>query len=137
MRLLRFALVSALMAPGVASAATPYDGRWNVTQNCPSTTQNVQGYNWTYGATVSNGALTAIRAPSGPSDGSIRLSGRIRPDGSALISANGRTGRPEYSVGHVAQGYPVRFSFIARFSPTSGSGTRTQQRSCDFSFSKN
>jgi hypothetical protein len=132
-----FATLVVACATSAVSAATPFDGSWAVTQTCPPTAQDVRGYQWAYGATIRNGMLSGSHNPSGPGDGSVRLTGRISPDGDAVLSASGQTGRPEFSVGHVAQGYRFHYTFPARFTGSSGTGTRTQQRTCEFNFTRN
>lgn len=138
MRLFTVALcVAAASAafPASASAASPFDGSWTVSESCPPTQADVRGYAWTYGATVRNGALSAqYQAPDG--GGSIRLRGRIGGDGAALLDAAGTVGHPEYAVGHLGHGTPYRFHVRAQFGASGGSGSRVEQRACDFSFSR-
>lgn len=119
-----------------AWAAGPFDGSWMVTQTCAPTGDDVRGYAWSFPATVRNGVLSGQHSPSGSGDGSGRLQGKIKADGSALLSANGVTGRPEFSVGHVAQGHPFHFHVQAQFTEASGTGSRIELRQCDFTFAR-
>jgi hypothetical protein len=127
-----------LLFVGLSSAgwaASPYDGSWTVNENCPPTQADVKGYAWTYPGVVRNGALSAqYRVPGGV--GSIKLQGRISPIGSAVLNAAGIVGSADYAVGHVGRGTPYHFHVQAQFTESSGTGTRTEQRQCDFTFAK-
>ena len=137
MKIRTIAAAILILAPGVCLGASSFDGSWTVSQSCPPTAQDVRGYSWTYAAVVRNGMLVGEHRPTSAQDGSGRLTGRIRPDGEAMLTADGRTGNPEFAVGHVAQGFHYHYRVAARFTDSSGSGQRTEQRSCDFSFTKN
>ena len=77
---------------GLAAGAGPFDGMWNVEVDCPDV-GDVRGYNWRFPAQVSSGVLSGhYQSPTNEAKGDF--SGRIRPDGQALITCCGqnRTG---------------------------------------------
>ena len=124
-----------LLVSSSAFAAGPYDGTWAVSETCPPTAQDVRGYAWTYPAVIRNGAFSAqYQADNG--GGSIKLQGRVGPDGSAVLNAAGTVGHAEYAVGHLGHGTPYHFHVRASFSGSSGTGSRMEQRQCDFSFTR-
>ncbi len=65
-----------------------------------------------------------------------RPSERIRPDGRAVLTMAGRTGRERLALGHVRQGTPFRCTATAHFEGRSGSGKRNERRACAFMFAK-
>ena len=136
MKLTGMVFFSALILATGAAAATPFDGAWSVSQICPATNGDVQGYTWNYGAVVRNGVFTAVKLAQSANEGSLRLTGRIQANGEATLTATGKAGRSEFNVGHVAKGYPLHFAVSAHFTGASGTGTRNQQRPCDFTFTK-
>lgn len=127
---------AAATIPAAARAGSPFDGAWTVSETCPPTQTDVRGYAWTYPAVVRNGTLSARYQAPNEGGGSIRLGGRIGPDGAALLDAAGTVGHAEYAVGHLGHGTPYRFHVRAQFSGSGGSGSRVEQRQCDFSFSR-
>ena len=73
-----------------ALAAGPFDGIWTVEVDCPSV-GDVEGYNWRFPAEVSSGFMSGhYRSATNSAMGHI--TGRIRPDGGALLTMFGRTG---------------------------------------------
>ncbi len=127
--------LSVIALSGPCWAAGAFDGSWTVNENCPPTQTDVKGYEWTYPATVRNGALSAqYQTPGGV--GSIRLQGHIPASGSAVLNAAGTVGSADYAVGHAARGTSYRFHVQAQFTEASGTGTRMEQRQCSFTFSK-
>jgi hypothetical protein len=118
--------------PGLAAQA--FDGSWNVEVNCPDV-GDVRGYNWRFAAEVTSGVLSgSYHSPTNEAMGS--LSGRIRPDGEALLTLVGRTGPVEVSVGHVRPGTPFRYTANVKFDEHSGSGQRNERRACTLNFTK-
>lgn len=116
-------------------AAGKFDGTWTVSETCPPTAQDVRGYAWAYPAVIRNGTLTAqYQADNG--GGSIRLQGRVGADGQAVLNAAGTVGHAEYAVGHLGHGTPYRFHVQAAFTESSGTGSRMEQRQCDFTFTR-
>ena len=64
------------------------------------------------------------------------ITGRIRPDGGALLSMFGRTGPEQIAIGHERPGTPFRYTVDAHFDGNSGSGKRNERRACALTFSK-
>ncbi len=115
-------------------APRPFDGLWNVEVDCPDA-GDVLGYNWRFPADVSGGVLSGhYQSPTNEAKGD--LSGRIRPDGEALLTLVGRTGPVPQAIGHVRSGTPFRYTVNAHFDARSGSGQRNQRRACMLTFTK-
>jgi hypothetical protein len=119
---------------GLAVGASPFDGMWNVEVDCPDV-GDVRGYNWRFSAQVSGGVLAGhYQSPTNSAMGN--LSGRIRPDGQALLTLVGRTGPQEVALYHERPGTPFRYTANARFGANSGSGARNGPRACTLTFTK-
>ncbi|MBV9567819.1 MAG: hypothetical protein JO172_06745 [Hyphomicrobiales bacterium] len=118
-----------------ASAAGGFDGTWQVAVDCASSPDGAKGYRWVFPASVRNGQFMGLyNQPNSVPSG--RLSGRIGPDGSALLTMTGRAGDPAYNLNHAAGGTPIHYTVTAHFSGNSGSGTRNEQRSCSVVFTR-
>jgi hypothetical protein len=119
---------------GLAAGAGPFDGTWNVEVDCADV-GDVRGYNWRFPAQVSSGVLTGhYQSPTTAAMGEFR--GRIRPDGSGLITVVARTGPEEYAVGHLRPGTPFRYTANVHFDAHSGFGKRNELRPCTLTFTK-
>ncbi len=115
-------------------AAQSFDGAWSVEVDCPDV-GDVKGYNWRFAAQVTSGVLSgSYHSPTNQAMGN--LSGRIRPDGEALLTLVGRTGPVEVSFGHVLPGTPFRYTANVKFDERSGFGRRNERRACTLSFTK-
>lgn len=64
------------------------------------------------------------------------LSGRIRPDGAALVTVVGRTGPEQVAIGPERPGTPFRYTANVRFDAHGGSGMRNERRACALRFTK-
>jgi len=129
------AFASILLAATSAWAAGDFDGNWQVAVDCASSPDGAKGYRWVFPATVRNGQFIGLyKEPNSVPSG--RLSGRIGPDGSALLTMIGLTGDPAYSIKRVPGGSPIHYSVSARFSGNSGSGIRNEHRSCSLVFTR-
>jgi hypothetical protein len=137
-RLASLTILFCQMASGLGSAAEtaqaggPFDGNWLTTILCPGSA-GAKGYTYHFQSQVTGGAFhgqygTPGRAPS------LTIEGRINPDGTARLNANGLTGDPDYAVGHVRQGSPVAYHIAAQFEGSRGTGSRLETRSCNISF---
>ena len=127
------ALVFAPVERGLA-AGGPFDGIWTVEVDCPSA-GDVEGYNWRFPAEVSSGFMSGFyRSATNSAMGHI--TGRIRPDGGALLSMFGRTGPERRAVGHERPGTPFRYTVDAHFDARGGSGKRNEQRACALTFNR-
>jgi hypothetical protein len=126
----------ALWPAGRGSAAGPgsFDGMWNVAADCPDA-GDVRGYNWRFSAQVSGGVLSGhYQSPTNSAMGT--LTGRIRPDGRALLTMVGRTGPEEVALYHERPGTSFRYTANAHFDASSGSGARNGPRACALTFTK-
>ncbi len=131
-----FGLAFALSPVGRAlpAGAGPFDGTWNVEVDCPDV-GDVRGYNWRFSAQVSSGVLSGhYQSPTTSGMGS--LSGRIRPDGQAVLTMVGRTGPEDRTIGHARAGTPIRYTANVHFDANNGSGMRNERRACSLTFTK-
>ena len=118
-----------------ATSTTTYDGNWNVTVTCASTSDGALGYNLAFVAQVKDGFLRGEYGIEGDAS-SLRIQGQIQPDGNARFDARGVTGDRRYSVNGVAKGSPYKYTVAATFDASSGTGRRLELRPCDLRFSK-
>ena len=129
------------VAPQVASLPPPtqqrsvnaFDGTWATTQKCPDVGK-VKGYDWNYKVVVKDGKLEGGYAAK--TGGRLALSGKINPDGSAYLEAEGTVGSAAYAVGKAKAGSDVKYYIDAKFSGSRGTGFRLTTRKCDFTFAK-
>ena len=119
---------------GEAASAGPFDGMWSVDINCPDVC-DVKAYDWRFPAEVSSGVVNG-HFQSTTSESMGNLSGRIRPDGEALLTVVGKTGWDPYSIGHVKPGTKIHYSANVKFDAHSGFGKRNEQRACTLTFTK-
>ncbi len=127
------ALLLAGHDPAHAQAASPFDGDWAVTIVCEKAADGAAGYSLQFRGHVAGGALVAENGISGD-PGYVKLAGQIQPDGSALLSADGLTNAPIYTLGRVAPLTRYHYTVRARFTGNQGVGTRIQARHCDLQF---
>ena len=117
-----------------ARAGGPFDGIWTVEVDCPSV-GDVEGYDWRFAAEVSSGIMSSLyRSATNSAMGHI--TGRIRPDGGALLTMFGRTGLEQRAVGHERPGTPFRYTVDTHFDARGGSGKRNEQRACALTFNR-
>jgi hypothetical protein len=116
-----------------SSHASSFDGAWSVVQVCDSTDDGSRRYTWRYDATVKNGHLIGQYRLKGQRP-SLTLTGKIEPDGSATLTAEGLSANPDYNVWSAAQGR-ISLRVTANFDATLGSG-RAGVRGCRFAFNK-
>jgi hypothetical protein len=119
---------------GDAAGAGPFDGMWNVEVDCPDV-GDVRGYNWRFSAQVSGGVLSG-HYQSSTNSAMGTLSGRIRPDGQAVLTMVGRTGPEEVALYHERPGSPIRYTANVHFDAHGGSGMRNEKRACALTFTK-
>jgi len=131
---LGLALALAPAGRGLAAGAGPFDGGWSVEIDCPAV-GDVEAYNWRFPAQVSSGMLSGhYHSPTNSAMGT--LSGRIRPDGEALVTVVGRTGPEQVAIGHERSGTPFRYTANVHFDAHGGSGARNERRACALTFTK-
>jgi len=131
---LGLALALAPAERGLAASPGPFDGMWNVEVDCPDV-GDVRGYNWRFSAEVSGGVLSG-HYQSSTNSAMGNLSGRIRPDGQALLTLIGRTGPEEVALYHKRPGTPFRYTANVRFGANGGSGMRNGPRACTLTFTR-
>jgi hypothetical protein len=136
----RFAAVAIAIALALApvgrarAGAGPFDGMWIVGVDCPNA-GDAEGYNWRFASEVSSGFVSGLyRSATNSAMGHI--TGRIRPDGEALLSMFYRTGPGQRAVGHERPGTPFRYTVEAHFDARGGSGKRNEQRTCALTFNR-
>jgi hypothetical protein len=126
-------------ATPVSTSSTAFDGRWAVTLVCEDVRDKgslIKGYTNRFVVDVQQGRLTGQRGQVGRPD-SLTLDGFIQADGTAELKANGLTGNPEYSVGHVQASAPFAYRLRGTFTNRSGKATRIELRPCEATFFKN
>jgi len=121
--------------PAAPGAAGRFDGSWNVTVECGKAADGALGYTVSLVAVVKDGFLLGEQGTEG-SSGWLRLSGRIQPDGTAMLDASGITGDPKYNVKAVQRGTPYAYQVAAKFDGARGSGRRLQVRECALTFAR-
>ena len=131
----RVALLASALAGWVAPcrAATPFDGTWAVTLVCPTAADGAFGYTYRFNAAVVDGVLHGENGTRGMASW-LALDGRIQPDGTGILAADGLTGSPEYSVGWVTKLTSYHYRVNAIFNAIRGTGTRTEIRPCTLDF---
>ena len=127
-------LAAATISPAAAQTG-PFDGTWSVTQECEPAPGGARGFKWAYDATVTGGRV-AGQYGTKDKPSSLTLTGQIRADGSALLSASGLNGKSEYTAGFGQPGEKFSYPVEARFEAKRGTGRRTQTRTCRFTFVK-
>jgi hypothetical protein len=123
-----------LSQPSPALGVARFDGEWDVTVECPEH-NGAEGYTFRFAAQVKDGVLAGHYGITGrPS--SLVMTGKIQPDGNAVIDASGMTGKPKYTVNRVEAGTTYSYRVDVRFDGKRASGTRTKVRPCSLSFVK-
>ena len=131
------AMVALSMLPLAAQAQGQgaYDGTWQVILHCDAAQRGAEGYTQRFLASVSGGYLRGQYGARGVAP-SLTLEGPIQPDGTAMLSADGLTGSPEYAVGRVNTGTLYHYHMQARFDRARGTGSRVELRPCDAVFTR-
>jgi hypothetical protein len=132
-------MMALLCAASAHTAAAPdggrFDGTWDVNLVCEPHTVGVKPYTYEFSAEVKGGVLHGEHgAKDAPSW--LAIDGKIQPDGTARLSANGLTGHPDYALQHVPPSTPYAYSIAARFEGTRGTGSRIENRDCQYTFFK-
>jgi hypothetical protein len=131
-----FALAGALTGPQVLPAAGdgPFDGTWDTVLSCENTA-GALGYSFKFPSMVKDGMLHGEKGKKGK-PGWLQLDGKILPDGSANIYADGLVGAAEVAIGHRPAGTQYGYHIEAKFSEESGTGKRVEGRPCSVTFTK-
>ncbi len=123
---------------GAAAQATPsgerFDGQWTAFLTCAAF-RNAAAYTFEFGVVIRNGVLHGEHGhPDEPAW--LTLDGVVQADGTAQLTAKGLTGMEAYSVGNVRRQTPYFYHVDAKFSATSGQGTRLELRPCSYVFTR-
>jgi uncharacterized caspase-like protein len=125
--------IEALRRP--AGAGTAFDGRWDVTQNCPNSPNGAAAHAFEFTAEVKNSQLHGEHGAIGQ-PGWLSIDGPIMADGTAKLDAHGQTGNPKFNVAHAAPGMEFHHIVNARFDQRRGDGQWVTMRVCKFVFAK-
>lgn len=128
------ALLSVAAAARADEAQPRFDGVWATVVSC-SPSDGALPYTYEFSSTVTNGVLHGERGIKG-TPGWLQLDGRILPDGSADLSAQGLVGKERAATGHRPPGTPYKYRVDAKFSENSGTGHRVEGRTCKVSFNR-
>jgi len=123
--------IAALPPATRSRSVNPFDGTWATTQKCPDVGKT-KGYNFNYKVVIKDGMLEGKHLSG--AGGTLSMQGKINPDGTAYLNAEGTTGSPRYAIGNLKPGSPVRYYVDAKFSGNRGTGSRVSARKCDFTF---
>ena len=121
-----------ISAMGTAHAAGTFDGDWNVTLTCPKVAGGASGYRYQFPAEIQENVLHGEHGVRNAA-GWLTLDGKLEPDGSGTLIAQGLTSSPQ---GRADRNTPYRYDVSAQFDATTGSGSRTTMRKCDVVFIK-
>jgi hypothetical protein len=125
------------LAGALASAAEPedqFDGVWDTILACENS-HGALGYSFEFPSTVKHGVLHAEKGTKGE-PGWLTIDGKILPDGSASLYANGLVGAAPYAVGQRPAGTQYGYHIDAHFAGASGDGHRVEGRPCKVNFTK-
>jgi hypothetical protein len=131
-----FAVAVILSRPAVCRDANEsrFDGTWNTILSCENTA-GALGYSYKFSSSVKDGVLHGEKGTKGKA-GWLQLDGKILPDGSANIYADGLVGAAEVAVGRRPAGTQYGYHIDAKFSEESGNGKRVEGRPCSVAFTK-
>lgn len=122
-----------------AASDRRFDGTWAVTLVAPDHTDangvTALGFTYNFKALVKEGALHGEYSQKAKPPW-LSIDGKIGPDGTALLTANGITGKPAYSLHNVAAGTPYLYHVKAHFEGSKGIGARVEGREGNFTFVK-
>lgn len=125
--------------PLALSRGQRFDGTWLVTMVCPAV-RGTHGFSRRLVAQVHDGRLRSETGTKGKPYWLVMV-GKIEPDGTAWISADGLTGDtagtlPPIGAAPIKPGTSYSFVVTARFEEAWATGKRTGDRDCDFTFAK-
>ena len=131
-------ILALALTPVVVSKAADtqnFDGEWQTTVSCAAA-RDALGYSFRFMSTVKNGTFHGVQGTVGQPS-SLQIDGKIAPDGTANLYANGRTGSKEMVPGQdTPRGTEYGYSISAHFERSTGTGTRVEGRPCTFQFTK-
>ena len=136
------ASIAALLTVGPAwsqPGADAFDGVWDVHLQCDDARDRagavVKGYVFDFPAEVRAGKLRGQFGDAGQPS-SLTLTGTIGPDGEAFLDANGFSGKPDYTFGHMQPASPYRYTMRGRFDARGGHAQRVELRRCIAEFAR-
>jgi serine/threonine protein kinase len=121
--------------PTEQPATGKFDGLWSVTLEThdykdPVTGAVAKGYQIYFPATIKNGVLHAEYNVNSH----FEISGKIDPDGNAILHLAGTTGPQQYSMNNARPGTPYSYDISAQFKGNRGTGRRIGPRVGIFDF---
>ena len=129
------AVCAGLGAIPASHAAGTFDGNWNVTLSCPKGAVGTSGYRYQFPAEIQENVLHGEHGDR-DAGGWLTLDGKLEPDGSATLVAQGVTAPSSRAMSRANSKTPYSYEVSAQFDATSGSGSRTTARKCDLVFVK-
>ncbi len=135
-----FVVCALVLLPAVSFAGDRFDGKWLTTLTCPAK-GNTEGYTWKIPSVVTAGNFRGERGTA-DQPGYLLITGPIKDDGSAKLTANGIVVSRKYARGVFAHGgEEYSYNIKAQFKETEGTGSRDEGlglvgRPCTFEFVK-
>jgi hypothetical protein len=111
-----------------------FDGTWETVLSCENAA-GALGYSFKFESVVKNSVLHGEKGKKGKA-GWLQLDGKIPPDGSANLYADGLVGAAEVAVGRRPAGTQYGYHIDAKFSQDSGTGKRVEGRPCSVTFAR-
>jgi hypothetical protein len=130
-------LFAGALALSAEEKPNSFDGTWDVVLTCPAVTEPypVPGFTYKFVAGVKDSELVGLYGVENEPN-SLKITGKIKPNGKANLHAAGRIGNPDKALGHAQRGTPYSYDFKAQFEGSKGTGERLVQRKCDFVFTR-
>ena len=132
-------LLSCLAVSGQNTAGS-FDGKWNTTVTCDAKGSTL-GYTLHFISTVTGNVLHGERGTPGQ-HAYLAIDGKIAADGSAKLTASGKTGGSQYTHGPIkTEGEDYSYEVKSQFTATEGKGERSTGlgivgRPCHWTFEK-
>lgn len=126
--------LAAFAALHAADGDGRFDGTWDTIISCENAA-GALGYSFKFPSLVKDGVLHGEKGTKGKA-GWLQLDGKILPDGSARIYADGLVGAEEFAVGRRPAGTQYGYHIEAKFSGESGTGKRVEGRACSVTFDR-
>ena len=127
-------MVLTVAAISPAGAGDRFDGKWKTVVMCENL-PGTMGYVYKFDSVVKDSVLHGEKGTKGKA-GWFQLDGKILPDGSADIMADGLVGASETAVGHRPAKTEYAYRIDAKFSGDSGTGKRVEGRACAVTFAR-
>ncbi|HLH96708.1 MAG TPA: hypothetical protein VKW08_16465 [Xanthobacteraceae bacterium] len=135
MRVAKLIPVTTLIAVmiGAPACASPFDGTWSTTAECPREPGGGEGYTWRFLSTIRDGQLHGqYGTPGKPASATVE--GLIENNGSGTLHVVGIAGDSKYNINNVPRGSPIDYQVSVRFEAARGSGERLSGRTCHYTF---